>query len=98
MILKKILPLSLFFVMVLSVNGQVKQEPSTPAQTQITGQPAPAKQQKKKCWFSRKKKTAASKPAAKDALKDRNTRDPKIDSLSNPGMRSASPAALKDLK
>ena len=37
---------------------------------------AAEKPKKKGCWFRKKSK---KKPAAKDALKDRNTKDPKLD-------------------
>lgn len=50
---------------------------------------------KRKCWFGKKKKQQESEsPAAKDVLKDRNTKDPRIDRRIQPVEKSN--AASKD--
>jgi|GEM_PF-4378468 len=98
MILKRLLPLPLFLVIVLSANSQEKGRDQVSAQTQTTGQqPAQTKKEKKKCWFSRKKKKDSTDKPAKEALEDRNIRDPKIDKGPKSNTR-ANPSALKDAK
>ncbi|WP_300601030.1 hypothetical protein [Niabella sp.] len=56
-----------------------------------------AETKKKKCWFSRKKKKDSGGKPAKDALEDRNTKDPRIDKGPKTNTKAA-PSILKDAK
>ncbi|MCF3107754.1 hypothetical protein LL912_03075 [Niabella sp. CC-SYL272] len=54
------------------------------------------KVKQKKCWFRRKHKKSAS-PSAKEALENRNTKDPRIDKGPEPN-KKANSSAIKDAK
>ncbi|SDD65431.1 hypothetical protein [Niabella drilacis] len=97
---KLLLSASLFSVITLSADAGLNGGAFLPAAKQQTApqQSKKPEQKKKKCWFSRKKqKKEAQEPAAKDVLKDRNTKDPKIDQGPKPNTK-ANPAAIKDAK